>query len=543
MKEKRRVRYSNGQVFWDLVRGARFDGRKFLFFSSLAIIFAGGFFLVKNGQFKAPKTSSPQIAVTSTLEPVTGGEANQVATSNEQVATETAGGTLQFHLTADGRLLNASNKEIGKINLFKDFDELKYIVFDQPGSFSNAVNVYLTLPKPITENQLKMEAFAVHGIESHQEEMIDDQKLLFTATGIGPQATFTIAIQFPKNYFSSSFLTRIFISIKSLPITIWIIISLLFPLITLIVMLTMLARRAKDAYLKPISQIVNRPPADLLPAVVGVLLHGKLDEREIAATLLDLLARGELNLYLKNLNPGDEGAFSFLRRRKNDIKVVRPMALFEEILIEKMSLLKSFKSSEEEIEKRLSRHIFSGKVAAIYKEIYQMATSLGLFIENPAIVHRHYKNLGLAAVGLGLIGFLIAAVLGRDYYFLFFGSAGLALTGFVIMKLAANLPIRTEKGRQLASQFLAFGKYLSAKEPLTQEERSQEIFIKYLPIALILGVENPWAERFLAFPPSIPLWFDGEKPPRTLEEFYQGLMRVLAEVSRELVAAKEPTVE
>lgn len=560
MSKKGRVRYSNGQLFWDLVKGAKFDGRKFLFFASVGVIAFGGLFLAKNVQLKGLNLPAARVAVA----PLTGGETGETGdrtdgsdrSDKSNIITETTtpeaeapGGITTFSnpdrnltLTSDGKLLE-NGKEIGKINQLQSFDEIKYVVFDQPGNYLDGQNVILSLPKPIASDQLKIDSFAVHGIESKKETVLDDKTVLFTATNIAPESTYTIAVQFPKNYFNFSVFSQVFARLKALPVWVWIIISSLLPLITLIVLLNMVARRLKDVKTNAAKEVVTAPPADLPPAVVGVLLRGKLAEREIAATILDLLIRGQLNIYLKNISaPGGENV-TFLRRKGTDIKVVRSVALFEEILLEKMSLLKNFKSDEEEIENRINRHIFSGKIAAIYKEIYQMATALGYFLENPTVVHQRYKNFGLIAVFIGMFSFGAAAIFGRDFYFLFLSAAGLVVAGFIIISLSGNLPLRTEKGREATSLWLAFGNFLAAKRELTQAERTQELFIKYLPYAIVLNRENEWAQKFLAFPPSIPVWFDAQKSPRTIEEFYKQSMTILAQISKELVAAKEPTVE
>ncbi|MFL6847905.1 MAG: DUF2207 family protein [Sphingomicrobium sp.] len=146
---------------------------------------------------------------------------------------------------------------------------------------------------------------------------------------------------------------------------------------------------------------------------------------------------------------------------------------------------------------------------------------------------------GSSAVGKCLLGAiaLIAFAVAMSLGFPLFAEAlnsGLGLP-LLIPALAAPLVVScfwwisapTREGRAVLDQIAGFKQYLSITERerldrMTAPDDTPEIFEKYLPFAIALGVENRWADRFqgvLAAAAAAPggqqgfLWYSGSGSP------------------------------
>ena len=240
----------------------------------------------------------------------------------------------------------------------------------------------------------------------------------------------------------------------------------------------------------------------------------------------------------------NRGVFSFIKKRSVDLGVSPGGALrpFEKVLLSKIFNSQQEKSSLKDIQVRIGRHVFSRKIAEVYMEIYQNITKKGYFMENPRILHRKYRNLGLMLFFIAFLGFIFGIFFAPEPKFLLIFWAAMIFTSFIIIRLSPQIPNRTIKGQKELEEWLKFKKYLSEQSPIGYLEGTQRLFEKYLPYAIAMQVEVEWARRFIEHPFQIPDWYLCSKPVVILEDFINDLFPVIGFVSKELAASKEPVV-
>ena len=69
------------------------------------------------------------------------------------------------------------------------------------------------------------------------------------------------------------------------------------------------------------------------------------------------------------------------------------------------------------------------------------------------------------------------------------------------------MPRLTEKGIEEKWKWLGFKEYLHTAERFRLGAETTETFSKYLPYAIVFGVEKEWAERFADLPYQQPNWY------------------------------------
>jgi hypothetical protein len=280
---------------------------------------------------------------------------------------------------------------------------------------------------------------------------------------------------------------------------------LLLPLIALFVMRGLWMRHGKDPERLPIAPRYEPPPG-LTPSEVGVLVDHRPDLRDVTSMIVDLAVRGHLII-----EETEEERFLGLVKEKEYVLELRS---------DDLSDLKSH-------ERKLVRGIFgtprvgdrvpmSDLENEFYKElpgikdrIFEELMDLGYYRSRPDRVMATWIFLGIAVGGI-LIGVGIAA--GSRY-----GMAPLtvvlagALTAAVVIGFGIFMPARTVAGTRAFEAILGFEEFLGRVESdrFKKMITGPEMFERYLPYAMALGVEKAWAAAFAGIYSEPPDWYRG----------------------------------
>lgn len=502
------------ELFKALIREVGLYRKKLLFFLLLVAVVLGVVFLwQKYRQVEAAvELNAPETGYT-----------NQV--------------NLDVIITKDAEVLINNKKDNRVLKFYDNYDEVKILVFNSPGYFIQNFQAIIHLPAPATESNLRQLIYAVHGVGSNGYFMLDPETLVYQASDISPQAVLTIVADLPKGMVKASASQELQFKVGELPLRVWLYVGIILPSITIILMTFMIFKR-RSAQFFLIQELSDQPPAKEPPSVVGVLLSGTVGAREIAATLVSLASRR----FILIVNKG-KGQFSFGKRRSGDYEKMKDLLPFEKVLLDKIFLSQAYRSTLDDVEMRIGRHIFSRKIAQFYLGVYNFATKKGYFVKNPAKVHLSYKYAGIILLFLSLIGFAVGAFAGADPKFgLIFWVGGMG-AAFFIIKLSPFMPARARFGTDELKKWLAFRKYLASRKPLQAKEVLQGKFEEYLPYAIAFGVEVEWANRFLKEPFTKPDWYDSAERVITLESFVGQFFPFIGYVADNLAKSHEPTVE
>lgn len=431
--------------------------------------------------------------------------------------------------------------------------ELRYKLLDEPGFGLDRHLLEIRLPKPIDPTKLELRPLLIHSAFSPNPQLtqVSNQIYQVEATDLDPSAIYTIVLKMPKDYLRIPW-WRLFIAQVGSSLAIWITLAILLPIISAIFMFVSIWR-VRQALILPKSHrlktpVLDRPPRRLSPAVVGLLTRGRITERDIAATLIDLAWRGFIEVY------SSEEKFSLIKRLKvnralaDELKFVGQkisplarLAPFERALLSKIFYPKQAISRESDILFRVGHRLFSQKIAQVYISIYESAYKQGFFTDNPSVIHRWYISRGLIIFFVGLVGYAFDALAAGGPTLLFW--VGTLAAGLVITQLGGLISPLSKNGLAERAEWLAFKKYLADPAPIRYDATNSRRFEQFLPYAIVLGVEKEWLARFENSAFVQPEWFSALDHELTLDDFARRLFELIATTSKLLVAAKDPSVQ
>ncbi|HYC94375.1 MAG TPA: DUF2207 domain-containing protein, partial [Sphingomicrobium sp.] len=313
------------------------------------------------------------------------------------------------------------------------------------------------------------------------------------------------------------------------------------------------------------------PPDDLSPAAMRYIVEQGLDNRAFAASLVDAAVKGHVRLVEE-----DGGWFSGNKRRieRPDFPDAQPLGSAE------LAALNALVSPNDSIQMEQKNHAYFSRAKKVLSDSFARAYEDKLFLRNygwiGAAVLVFLTAMWLAAAAvvlaegagnrllvlLSAAGLTIAALLfhaapndkgtGRCLLHLLaaiIGGVALVLAVPVVpeaLKTGNWVPLAipliglpfvissfwwmsapTREGRALLDRIAGFRQYLSITERdrldrMQAPEDTLQLFERYLPYAIALGVENRWADRYtglLAAAATAPAasqgfaWYSGSHSP------------------------------
>jgi uncharacterized membrane protein len=269
--------------------------------------------------------------------------------------------------------------------------------------------------------------------------------------------------------------------------------------------------RGRDPRLRPIAA-QYAPPADMTPAEAGTLVDNSADMRDITATIVDLAVRGYILIeekekeHLMGLWSNKEYVFH-LRKKPNDWGTA--------LKAHELDLLNGLfdNGAAESVELSELQNTFYKNLPGIRNSIFDALLSRGYYVHRPDRVKKGYLIAGV------LVGFLMvwgggALSASQGMAPAAFITAGIA-TGVVICAFGWFMPARTAAGARTLEGVLGFEDFLGHVEADRMERmiKTPEMFEKFLPFAMALGVEKKWVTAFQDVYREPPGWYRGSYGP------------------------------
>lgn len=480
-------------------------GRSASFFAVLVLVAIGGYTYIKGNNLQA----------------------ESVPTELDQRLQNDS--TVVYNLTKDGRLLFGNSRQNPEIFTTEGTYRYRLQVLNRPNDYISEYNVAVRLPAVATEQTVAYRFINNGGASSATSELLDPKTLLFSATDIGSEAQLAIEFEIPKSFVSRSAIFLLKERLNQLPSVLWTGISIGLPLLTALLLLVVgLARMRR---VSPLNQSIEAPPSRLSPALVGILLRGRLTSRALAATLLDLARRG--HLIIRHLSSTD---FRFQRHIGND-----RLEDFEKVLLDQIFGPGSEHATGEEVNFALAQEVFSKRVSQSFILAYRKVNNLGFFYTSPLKLHRRYQLVGILLFLLGVAGFFATLLLFTGIGSLLFFWVGMILAALVVTFFSRSLPTRTVFGDRELARWLAFGRYLGSTEMVNFAASSQEKYLSYLPYAVIFEVETEWTRRFYDLPFVQPDWYVSANVT-TVDQFANKVFPLFGYLSHALALTTAPAV-
>ncbi|HLF36941.1 MAG TPA: DUF2207 domain-containing protein [Anaerolineales bacterium] len=261
--------------------------------------------------------------------------------------------------------------------------------------------------------------------------------------------------------------------------------------------------RGRDPKVGPVPEYLAEPPGDLPPGIMGTLLDEQAEMRDVVATIVDLARKGSLRIE-ETANKGLLGLGStdfIFHRQASGADGLNP--------VESEVVAGLFRGGKNSVEMSDLREKFYTRLPAIQSKLYQEMVSRGFFRTNPDTTRKLWRGLGGAVlVGAFFLGMFATGALSSYTSLLPCVFGALGLTGLIALVSGGAMPAKTRKGAEAAAQWKAFKTYLERIDKLADLQQVGELFERYLPYAIALGIKDSWIHKFSQQPMTpVPGWY------------------------------------
>jgi uncharacterized membrane protein YgcG len=271
------------------------------------------------------------------------------------------------------------------------------------------------------------------------------------------------------------------------------------------------------------------PPDGLSPLEVGALAAGKVKPAHLSAQIISLAVRGYLKITPLGDKPGNPEDYRLDKLK--DISGEAPF--FDRVIMAGLftaglpigmanivNIFRKMKGkSEQEAMLALQGEYGAGSSATLSdleNKFHSFANTAKEAAFKGLIAKGHYKHNPTMVLGRYVFAAFILGWLG----ILFFSGGsgwnilGIAAAAVIIMIFGALMPKVTPQGALAKEHIAGFRDYLDIAEKdrlnfHNAPEKTPELFEKFLPYALALGVVDAWAKEFQGIYTEPPQWYGG----------------------------------
>ncbi len=263
-------------------------------------------------------------------------------------------------------------------------------------------------------------------------------------------------------------------------------------------------RRGRDPELSPITTQYE-PPASMTPAELGTLIDGKPDMRDITSTIVDLAVRG----YLHITETKDEHLFGLFSSKDYTFTLKKTRNEWTGLKAHERELLDALFEGSSSVTLSDLKNKFYKHLPKLRNGLYGNLVSDGFYTGRPDRVRSLYV-IGGVVFGL-IVAFGSAALMGWLGMQPGAGIIAGILSGVIVVLFGWFMPSRTVQGTRQLEKVLGFREFLSRVEGdrLDRMVKTPEMFEKFLPFAMALGVEETWAKAFEGIYKDPPSWYTG----------------------------------
>lgn len=385
--------------------------------------------------------------------------------------------------------------DVKKPVVFQDtFDRLSWNAIGTEWNIPiESINVHMVAPKSFENKILKVNCYrGVYGVaQSCGFGSVQKLGADFKTTNLGQNKGITIDIDFKKGTVLPP--TQKELLLEQLKKW-W---SIIVPLLTFIILCVLWYKKGRDP--KGRGTIITQfdAPDGLTPAEVGTLVDQGADDKDVFAEIIYLATKGYLKIFKeekKGIFGTEDYTLTLLKSTSQVENVVDQkllQALFKYAPVNEVTSNSEKKVGTVKLSSLKNKFYIDLKV--IQSHLYSTLTTLGYFKKNPAKVRTTYVVIGFVIAGIAIVA------LGSNVSLIV--RASLLLSGICVCIFGFFMPARTQKGVEAREHILGLKNYLSVAEKdridfHNAPEKNPETFEKFLPYAMVLGVEKVWAKQF-----------------------------------------------
>jgi uncharacterized membrane protein YgcG len=279
------------------------------------------------------------------------------------------------------------------------------------------------------------------------------------------------------------------------------------PIAAFVIMFYLWWTRGRDPRLRPIAAQYE-PPDQLTPGEAGTLVDSAFNMRDVTASIVDLAVRG----YILIEEHQKDQLLGLMHRKDYNFILKKSRDQWSSLKGHEQALLNGiFVTGQvgESIPMSSLENQFYTNVPAIKNSLLDSLVEHGYYRRRPDGVRAAYIGIGL------VLGFIVgwggmALGLTTGVAPLAFIIAGV-LTAAIICGFGWFMPAHTEQGTRALENLLGFEDFLVHVDAdrFQRMIKTPEMFEKFLPFAMALGVEKNWSRAFQGILKEPPQWYSG----------------------------------
>ncbi|HYO47303.1 MAG TPA: DUF2207 domain-containing protein [Gemmatimonadota bacterium] len=246
-----------------------------------------------------------------------------------------------------------------------------------------------------------------------------------------------------------------------------------------------------------------RAPEGIPPGAAGALVDQRADPADILATILDLAARGYLQI--REVHPsgvpaeGGQGArvarslLESVGLWTTEWEFLRTDKSLDDLVTFERAIVHSLFGAERAVTMSAIAMPFREQLPGLYRSLYDEMVERGWFRQSPQATRREWVILGgvLAAIGGVMVAWLGIVDLG----------IALLLSGAIFLAFSPAMPVVTRRGAWVRDELLGLREYVrrAEREEVEARHRGEHApgrFEEILPYAIALGVVDLWLDEF-----------------------------------------------
>lgn len=402
----------------------------------------------------------------------------------------------------------------GAIAFYETHDELYWNVFTDYEVPVATIEAIVRLPEPVTRPQ---SSFYREQDIGYVADRPDDKTFRFLSSDAAPREDVTIAVGWQKGIIDTNAFWRD-----------WFLINWTYVASIIVLLGSLIYGLAywyfAEKHRKGRGTIVPEyaPPRNLRPAMAKLITTERLGKSVWPATIVDLAVRGYIKIVKEKRHRttgipfidqffAQEGYFlERLQDWENDPNVEDYEKQFLNTLFE----YDRDKFSTIDFKKKMRSHSaaerFQGRMRKLVKAFYAETTGDTKVYEIP-LTARNWMHSVMFSRGFSVwLRFVFIALI----MLLSVGISGSFVLGASILISIVGLYFGTVKnprlnreGHLLRDDWRGFKLYLETAEKYRMQNLTPELFEKYLPYAMIFGIEKKWAKAFDSMNLQEPKWY------------------------------------
>jgi len=383
------------------------------------------------------------------------------------------------------KVLKIEYRVKGGIDFLHEKNRLSWdVISGERGISIEKVEATVSLPQEVSQSRLKPKLLIGkegNEAESDNSTVINGKTVKYYGENIKPYEKFRIILDFPKGALKQD-------RIRAIIPYLWFIV----PLFVFVYLFSKWWDSKRHAQAKRVIIAQNKPHEDLSPAEMGFLIYKKPMAQHMSATFIDLACRGYFEV-TEQEKRGISATYKTYRLQKQRNFIKRTdLRDYEQLILEILF------SSQNSVNLNDIRSNLSSIVNKFNRLIINQLTKRDYLINDPAIIAKKYRNIGVLFCITGLVLFPISVL----------STMAFVVTGLMVIFFGRIKTPETAKGIDARWHTQGFIKFMRMKERFLMRDRIDPvIFEEFLPYAIALNIEKEWVDRFAIIYDRIPEWY------------------------------------